>query len=204
MIIWAAYRQLPQIMMAVIVLHLLLIGIMSLFQYKTWPAVLDVLSKQILGIIYIPLFLSYLVLIRCEPSGKIWIFFLLCLVFSGDVGQYYFGTYMGRHKICPSVSPGKTWEGSIGGLVTNLLVGSVFKHFFLATLPWGPCLILFVLMGITGQVGDLFESEFKRSVHIKDSGSILPGHGGLLDRIDALLFVTPTMYFYKLFALPPL
>jgi len=200
-LIWAAYRQSPQVMLAVIGINLILAGAFSLLQYKSWPLVVEALYKQALGIIYIFLFLAYLVMIRCEPSGRTWIFFLLCLVFSGDVGQYYFGTYLGHHKLCPAVSPKKTWEGSIGGLATNLMVGSVYKHYFLPALPWGPCLLLFLLMGICGQVGDLFESELKRNANIKDSGRILPGHGGILDRVDALLFVTPVMYFYRAIAL---
>ena len=202
-IIWAAYRHSPHIILGALALNLILTGALSLPQYRNWPLVVDVLFKQALSILYIPVFLSYLVLIRCEPSGRIWIFFLLCLVFSGDVGQYYFGTYLGKHKLCPAVSPGKTWEGSIGGLATNLAIGSVFKHFFLSALPWVPCLFLFLLIGVTGQVGDLFESELKRSASIKDSGRILPGHGGMLDRIDALLFVAPVLYYYMALVLIP-
>jgi phosphatidate cytidylyltransferase len=202
-IIFAAYHHLPLNVLGVMAFNLILIGALSLFQYKNWPLVVDVMYKQVLGVLYIPVFLSYLVMIRCEPSGKLWIFLLLCIVFSGDVGQYYFGTYLGKHKLCPAVSPGKTWEGSIGGLATNLVIGSILKYFFLTHLPWASCLFMFLFMGVAGQVGDLFESELKRRVNIKDSGKILPGHGGILDRIDALLFVAPVVYYYKLLILAP-
>ena len=96
----------------------------------------------------------------------------------------------------PAVSPGKTIEGSIGGLAVNLVLGGIAKYLFLSGLPWGLSLLFFLAVGIAGQVGDLFESELKRSSGIKDSGGILPGHGGILDRIDALLFASPVAYIF--------
>jgi phosphatidate cytidylyltransferase len=98
--------------------------------------------------------------------------------------------------LSPAVSPGKTIEGSIGGLAGNLVVGAIGKYFFLSAMPWGLCLLFFIVVGVAGQVGDLFESELKRSSGIKDSGGILPGHGGVLDRIDALLFASPVAYVF--------
>jgi phosphatidate cytidylyltransferase len=106
---------------------------------------------------------------------------------------------LGRHKLNPAVSPGKTIEGAIGGLAGNILVGSIAKFFFLPALSWGPSILFFLAAGLAGQVGDLFESEFKRASKIKDSGGILPGHGGFLDRIDALLFASPVAYFFKVY-----
>ncbi|MBW1753268.1 MAG: phosphatidate cytidylyltransferase, partial [Deltaproteobacteria bacterium] len=91
----------------------------------------------------------------------------------------------------------KTIEGSIGGLAANLAVGAGFKHFFLPLLPWGLSLVFFIAAGAAGQVGDLFESQLKRVGNRKDSGELLPGHGGILDRIDALLFAAPVAYFFK-------
>ena len=152
--------------------------------------------KQLQGVIYIPVLLSFLILIRESSSGMIWIFVLLAVIFAGDTGAYYVGSYFGRHKLSPAVSPGKTIEGSIGGLVANLVIGSVGKAFFLSELPWGLSLLFILAVGIAGQVGDLFESELKRSSGIKDSSGILPGHGGVLDRIDALLFASPVAYIF--------
>jgi phosphatidate cytidylyltransferase len=111
----------------------------------------------------------------------------------------YTGLLLGRHKLCPAVSPKKTIEGSVGGLAANILIGSIFKAIFLPELPWGACLVFFVLIGASGQIGDLFESIIKRSSNIKDSGTILPGHGGFLDRADAAMFAAPVAYYYKLF-----
>jgi phosphatidate cytidylyltransferase len=129
----------------------------------------------------------------------VWIFFLLAIIFVGDISAYYVGSYLGRRKLSPAISPGKTVEGAIGGIAGNLLAGIIGKYFFLPSLPWGPAIIFFIAAGLAGQVGDLFESEMKRSSNIKDSGGLLPGHGGFLDRVDALLFASPVAYIFKVF-----
>ncbi len=201
LMVWAAYLRSMEAMVAIVTISLMVTGVLSLPSFKSWPGVVDMLFKQCLGTIYIPLFLCHLVLIRSQHDGIVWVFLLLSVVFSGDIGALYAGTALGRHKLCPAVSPKKTWEGSIGGLAANLGVGALFKHFFLPGLPWGPMLLLFAVIGIAGQVGDLVESELKRVAGIKDSGVILPGHGGMLDRIDALLFAAPTAYYGKLLLL---
>jgi phosphatidate cytidylyltransferase len=181
----------------IIALNMIICCLISIPQFKTNPLVLETIKKQVQGIIYIPLLISFLVLIRNQADGMIWIFLILAVVFAGDTSAFYFGSYLGRHKLCPAVSPGKTIEGSIGGLAANLLIGSVVKLFFLPDLPWAPSLFLFIIMGISGQAGDLFESMLKRSSRFKDSGGLLPGHGGFLDRIDALLFAAPVAYLFK-------
>jgi phosphatidate cytidylyltransferase len=181
--------------------NLLLTGMTAVFRFKSHPGITDLVAKQALGMIYIPLCLSYLLLIRNGDAGIAWTFFLLCTIFAGDTGAFYAGSYLGRHKLCPSVSPGKTIQGALGGLLANVIIGSIFKYFFLENLPWGPSLLFCISVGIAGQIGDLFESAFKRAADIKDSGSILPGHGGILDRIDALLFATPVAYFFKQYLL---
>ena len=195
-IIWSTFLVGPNLSVSVIGLNLIVVALISLFQFKTDQTVLDVVIKQLQGIIYIPVLLSFLVLIREGSSGMIWVFVLLAVIFAGDTGAYYVGSYLGRHKLSPAVSPGKTIEGSIGGLAVNLVLGGVGKYFFLSGLPWGLSLLFFLTVGIAGQVGDLFESELKRSSGIKDSGGILPGHGGILDRIDALLFASPVAYIF--------
>jgi phosphatidate cytidylyltransferase len=177
-------------------LILSLLALISLFQFKADRSVLDVIIRQIQGIIYIPLMLGFLILIRENPSGTIWIFLLLAIIFAGDTSAYYVGSYWGRHKLSPAISPGKTIEGAIGGLAANLVVGAIGKALFLPDLPWILSLLFFLAVGIAGQLGDLFESEMKRSSNIKDSSNILPGHGGILDRIDALLFASPVAYVF--------
>jgi phosphatidate cytidylyltransferase len=116
---------------------------------------------------------------------------VLCLSFAGDTAAYYAGSYLGRRPFAPKVSPKKTVEGAVGGLVGAVGVAAAAKAIFLADLSWPGSLVFFLLAASAGQLGDLFESVMKRTAGIKDSGELLPGHGGLLDRIDALLFVGP-------------
>jgi len=195
--IWAASIHSFRIILILFTLNLIISALISLKKFKTDPLVTEIVTKQVLGVVYIPLFLSFLVLIRNGTDGIAWIFFLLFIVFAGDIGAFYVGSMLGRHKLCPSISPGKTVEGSLGGIAANLGAGILYMYLFLPSLPWAPSILFFIAVGVVGQAGDLFESEFKRVGNIKDSGVILPGHGGMLDRIDALLFATPLAYIFK-------
>ena len=195
-LIWSTLLGEPHLTLSLIGLNLLVVALLSLFQFKTDHTVLEVITIQLQGLIYIPVLLSFLILIREGSSGMIWIFLLLAIIFAGDTSAYYVGSYLGRHKLSPAVSPGKTIEGSIGGLAANVAVGAIGKYFFLPEMPWGLCLLFFIVVGLAGQAGDLFESELKRSSGKKDSSGILPGHGGILDRIDALLFASPVTYIF--------
>jgi len=198
-ILIAAHVAGPASILGLIALNLIWAGVLSVFIYKTNPAVVEIIQKQVLGTVYIPLSLALLVLIRHESGGMTWIFLFLAVIFAGDICAFYVGSFLGRHKLSPAISPGKTVEGAAGGLVANLLVGAIGKFYFFSTVAWPPALIFFVLAGMAGQAGDLFESEMKRSSQIKDSGGLLPGHGGFLDRIDALLFASPVAYFFIVF-----
>ena len=200
-VIVAAHIANSDSVLVVLALDLVIVGLMSMFLYKSNPSIVNVIPKQVQGIVYIPLLLSFLVSIRRDPDGMTWVFLLLAIIFAGDISAYYVGSNLGRHKLNPAISPGKTIEGAVGGLAGNLLVGSIGKFFFLPVLSWGPAVLFFIAVGLAGQVGDLFESEFKRSSKIKDSGGILPGHGGFLDRIDALLFASPVAYLFKIYIL---
>ncbi|MEA3279041.1 MAG: phosphatidate cytidylyltransferase [Thermodesulfobacteriota bacterium] len=196
-IILAAFNNLFDVIIALVVLDLIISSLYLLRKFRSDPLALEAIARQVIGIIYIPLFLSCLVLIRNGSDGVKWVFFLLLLVFACDTGAYYIGTYMGRRKLCPSISPGKTVEGSIGGIAASLGAGLIFKNFFLPQMPWGSIMLFCLSIAVVGQVGDLFESALKRSANVKDSGAILPGHGGILDRIDALLFAAPVAFFFK-------
>jgi phosphatidate cytidylyltransferase len=200
-IIVAAHIAGSESVLVLLALNLVIVGLISLFLYKDKPSIVKIIPNQIQGIVYIPLLLSFLVSMRRDPDGMTWIFLLLAIIFAGDISAYYVGSYLGRHKLNPAVSPGKTVEGAIGGLAGNIIVGSIGKLFFLPAISWGPAVLFFLAVGLSGQVGDLFESEFKRSSKIKDSGGILPGHGGFLDRIDALLFASPIAYLFKIYIL---
>ncbi len=185
------------LVLVILCLNLILTGLISMPLFKTKRQLPDMIAKQSLSLVYIPLFISFLLLLRQDPEGRGWVFFVLCLVAAGDVGAYYVGSYLGKHKLCPAVSPNKTIEGSMGGILANLLIGILFSKFFIESLNLPLALIISVIVGLAGQLGDLFESEFKRAADIKDSGNLLPGHGGMLDRIDALLFASPVAYLLK-------
>ncbi len=196
-IIWLVYQNRFELIPGMLVLNLIIIGFFSLFCFKNNILAPVKVAKQVLGIIYIPLTLSFLVLIRNDINGTGWIFFIFLVITAGDTGALYVGTFLGRNKICPWVSPNKTIEGSVGGLCANILMGLICGIAFLPDLGWLIWVFFSLTIGITGQVGDLFESEFKRAAGVKDSGRFLPGHGGFLDRMDALLFAAPIIYFFK-------
>jgi phosphatidate cytidylyltransferase len=197
-IVWTVYQHGMIHVPLIIAVDLILVAGLTLPLFKNDSQAPHLVAKQVLGLVYIPLFLSFLTLIRSAESGAGWVFLLLLIVAAGDTGAFYSGTYLGRHKLCPWVSPKKTIEGSLGGLAANIIVALVFKTFLLPSLSVLPCIVFAVVIGIAGQVGDLFASEFKRSAGIKDSGTLLPGHGGFLDRLDALLFASPLAYLLKI------
>jgi len=158
--------------------------------------------SALLGPVYIALPLGMLILIDIMvPKGSMWIFFLLAVIFSTDTGAFYFGRFFGKHKLYIEVSPKKTWEGAVGGLLSGIVVAMIFVVMTNVHEPDISILILIILLSVVSQIGDLVESTFKRSYGIKDSGSILPGHGGILDRIDGLLFAIPVLYIYLVWAI---
>jgi phosphatidate cytidylyltransferase len=122
-------------------------------------------------------------------AGSGWVALAIVVTFGNDTGAYFAGRAFGKHKLAPAISPGKTVEGAVGGLLASLIVTFVARAFFMDALTIQDCLMVGVPAAIVGPVGDLVESLLKRSVGAKDSGRLLPGHGGILDRIDALLFV---------------
>ncbi len=185
----------------ILVLAFLGSAVVCLVRSKPGDSMAVVLNRQLTGFVYVPFLLGHLILVRDWNKGVIWIFFVLAVLFAGDTAAYYVGKAFGRHKLSPNISPGKTVEGALGGLVANLIVGTLFKKYWLPEFSWGLCIGLVVLLGVVGQVGDLVESMLKRSVDLKDSGSFFPGHGGVLDRIDGLLFAAPTLYYFKIYLL---
>jgi phosphatidate cytidylyltransferase len=205
LMIAAAHAHSPEMMLGILVLNLGCCAAVSVWGSKTGGLAPNAIGRQLQGMVYIPLLLGFLVLMRRQPYGLVWIFYLMVIIFSGDIGAYYVGTWWGKHKLNPRVSPGKTIEGALGGLGANILVGCGI-NFYADVLPWGLAMpklawgwavLFFVVAGAIGQLGDLFESQLKRAAKIKDSGKILPGHGGLLDRVDALIFAAPVAYLFK-------
>lgn len=147
-----------------------------------------------LAVVYSVVFLSYLYLLRTLPNGLTWTLLVFFLVWSTDTGAYLVGRTFGRHPLAPQVSPKKTVEGSLGGLLFSMAVGWVFWR-SAGGASWEFYLGLALLIGISGQIGDLFESAIKRSAGVKDSGRLIPGHGGILDRFDSFVFAAPLVYY---------
>jgi len=150
----------------------------------------------LLGFLYLPLLMSYLVLLREMDHGVKWIFLLLIIVMSGDTAAFYVGSSLGKRKLYPIVSPNKSVEGMIGGLVGSVLGALLASATFFPEITIVDAVAAAFIVGLLGQLGDLFESLLKRSFGVKDSGNIIPGHGGMLDRLDSVLFAAPTLYIY--------
>ena len=166
---------------------------------------------------YIAIPMALLVAIRQQPAGAIWTIYTLLAVWSGDIFAYFVGKSLGRHRMSPEISPKKTWEGAVASIVASVIVGTLWiQHapqissallriglidrpdgmYGLEQPPLWPIILLSAVVNIAAQLGDLVESLIKRGAGVKDSGTILPGHGGMLDRIDAMLFAVPVVWAY--------
>jgi phosphatidate cytidylyltransferase len=132
--------------------------------------------------------------LRHLTAGRHWLMFGLMVNWIGDTGAYYVGRKFGRHKLAPRVSPGKTWEGAAASAVTGLIFGVIYLPLAIPGTSLAEAGLLSVLSNAAGQVGDLAESAIKRGAGVKDSGTLLPGHGGLMDRVDSTMFTLPVLY----------
>ncbi|HJX13003.1 MAG TPA: phosphatidate cytidylyltransferase [Dehalococcoidales bacterium] len=152
------------------------------------------------GILYVGLLLSFLVALRLE-AGRAWLYLALFATFGSDTAAYFIGRAFGRRRLAPRISPGKTWEGAAGGLVGAVIISLLFTLPTPLQLPLGywQAVSLGLLISIFGQFGDLVESLLKRNTGVKDSGRLMPGHGGLLDRMDSVVFAGVIVYLYYIF-----
>jgi phosphatidate cytidylyltransferase len=153
------------------------------------------LVHSLFGILFIGWSLSHLILLRNLADGQWSILFLCTIVWVGDSTAMYVGKLLGRHKMAPTISPGKTWEGAVGCILGYLLAAALGARFLVPRLVLWQSLVLGLVISFAAQISDLSESLIKRYAGVKDSGELIPGHGGLLDRIDSVLFATP-MFFY--------
>jgi len=174
-------------------------AIYTLFSFKDIKNAASEAALLFFGIMYVPFLLGYLVLLRSHPDGVKWILLIMVIVMSGDSAAYFIGCRYGKRRLYPEVSPKKSVEGAFGGLVGSLLGALLAKQLFFDEISTADVLFAALLIGTIGQVGDLFESLLKRSCGVKDSGTIVPGHGGILDRLDSILFAAPVAYYYALF-----
>ena len=181
---------------------LLLLLMIELFRNK--GSVVKNLGATFLGILYIGLFSSSLILLRefypntndLYYNGGYLIISMLATIWICDSAAFFGGTTLGKHKLFPRISPNKTWEGALIGFVFAILTMLIAKLIVLDFLSWTNVTVLGIIVGIIGQLGDLVESSIKRDVGVKDSSSIIPGHGGIFDRFDSLLFSAPAVWLY--------
>ncbi|MDQ4143200.1 MAG: phosphatidate cytidylyltransferase [Actinomycetota bacterium] len=193
-----AYSQRPALF-SVVLATVLVLGFLWALRPNRGPVPASDVAWTLLGVAWIggggAGAISILVL---DPGGLDLLIAFILTVAAGDIGAYFVGTAIGKHKLAPSISPGKSWEGFIGGVVGSLLGGLLFAG-LLDELNLLHGAAIGVICGLISPVGDLVESLVKREIGIKDSGRLLPGHGGFLDRLDAILFAAPAIYLYLLF-----
>jgi phosphatidate cytidylyltransferase len=171
-----------------------------LFRFRDIPSVASRYAATVLGIVYAGFLTTYLAKLKLlDPNSRgDTVMIVLLVAWIADTGGYFAGRFLGKAKLYEAVSPKKTWAGAWGGLAGSVLGVAVLKIFFATWLDWVDVFAIAIPGGMLGQMGDLAESLIKRSVGVKDSGALLPGHGGLLDRIDAVLFIAPYVYIYLL------
>ncbi len=149
---------------------------------------------MVLGVTYVGGLFSYASLLRALPDGRQLVYFLAFTTWAGDSGAYYVGSRYGRRPLARRISPKKTVEGALGGMAATVLVALAGSGWIWPRLPWGTAAGVGVLLALAGMLGDLCESAVKRGATAKDSGTLIPGHGGVLDRLDSLMFATPVLY----------
>jgi len=190
----------PELLFIALAVFVVVLFITQTFRFqKDFSKMLTGMGVTALGVMYIVFLGGFLISTRVgfDPvlSTKLLLFFFV-VIFGSDAGQYFSGRALGKHKLAPAISPGKTVEGAIGGLIAAAAFAALCSYLFFPELPYQFSIPLGVVMAALGMFGDLAESAIKRGSKTKDAASILPGHGGLLDRLDSLLFNAPVIYFF--------
>ncbi len=184
-----------------LVIILLVLAVLFMALSQDLPSTISKMGITLFGILFIAFLLAYVSLIRNIPNGRVWVLFLIITVWAGDVFALISGSFLGRHKLYPKISPNKTFEGLGGAIVGSIIVAFAFVLLFLPHVKKETCILLAAGIGFLGQLGDFTESMLKRSAQVKDSGNLIPGHGGMLDRLDSFLFSAPFLYYYLLYLL---
>lgn len=156
----------------------------------------EAMAVTLLGICYVNWLLGYTFWLRDLAEGRDWILLLVSVTWLGETAAYLVGSALGRHRLAPAISPRKTVEGALAQLVMSVLAALGARAVFFPTLSLEGAIVVGLLLGVVGQIGDLIESAIKRSVGTKDTGRLIPGHGGMLDRVDSLLVNTPVLFYY--------
>lgn len=173
-----------------------------LFSAKTTEGLADRWARFALGLLYIPFLMGLFPALRALDGGRGWLWVPLFASWGGDIGGYFAGRAFGKTPMFPLISPKKTWAGFFGGAAVATVTLLLFKLLFFPRMTYIDCVVLAVLCDLAGVFGDLIESMVKRTYKVKDSGTIMPGHGGLLDRIDSTILALPTAYLYLILVRP--
>lgn len=169
-----------------------------LYRYRSIPTSYQLFCRLVFGLLYIGFLGAHMVLLRFVPDGNSWLVIGTAITACSDTGAYFVGRSIGRNKLCPNISPNKTIEGAVGGIVAGLAAAVGFAMLLQPSFSWTFLLLSAFLLSIMGIIGDLTESIVKRGTGTKDSGTLLAGHGGILDRVDSLLFAGPVLYYLLL------
>jgi len=183
-----------------LILFVLGLCLLQFFSRSNTAGILAI-STTLFGLMYVPWLLNFMQKINFFPgvAGHYYLLYFIVITKFSDTGAYFVGSLIGRHKMIPRISPGKTWEGFGGAILVSVLASLVFVHFLgahMLGMSTGHAILLGIILGLCAVVGDLIESLFKREAGMKDSGSFFPGIGGILDLLDSLLFNAPIMYLY--------
>jgi phosphatidate cytidylyltransferase len=183
------------------VLLLLLLSLLFLAISQNRSSTISSMGILLFGILFIGFLIPHVSLIRNMAEGRVWVLLLIVTVWAGDIFAFLTGSLFGKHKLYPKISPNKTYEGLGGAIAGSVLVALAYKIFFIPRLDAGLCILLAIVLAVLGQLGDFTESMLKRSAQVKDSGSLIPGHGGMLDRMDSFLFSAPFLHYFLLYFL---
>ena len=207
----AFFYDLPVLLVVIIPAFIIAAFVAEMLRGAPFDKMILSVGSTVLGVLYVAMLGGHLISARTgfaehapgypesySISTHLLSFFFLVLMCS-DTGAYYTGRALGRHKLAPNISPGKTWEGAVGGMAASLLLAALAHFWFFRELSLVAALALAAVMNVLGVVGDLTESALKRGAKAKDAAQILPGHGGFLDRLDSLLFNAPLIYYFALY-----
>ncbi len=175
------------------------ISLYVVFRYKALNDPYTYFIKLAFGSLYVGFLLAHLLLLWFLPEGNYWLILLAAITAGSDTGAYYFGSYLGKHKLCPAISPKKTVEGALGGVVCGGGIALIASYFLFGSFNVSVVLPVAALLVFAGIIGDLSESVLKRGTNTKDSGKLLLGHGGILDRVDSMLIAAPFLYYLHIF-----
>ena len=194
----------PSLLMPLLLTSAVVLSLFWLLRRRQKEGAFAGWAWTIAGVLYIGWLLGYLVSLRGMEDGRNWIFLALFTTFGSDSAAFFTGRALGRHPLAPQISPGKTWEGAVAGVFGAILVSLFFALPTPLTLSpylnWWQAVLLGLLVSVFGQLGDLVESLFKRNMGAKDSGTLIPGHGGFLDRMDSIVFAGIVVYYYVVWA----